>query len=786
LTVSITPVAGTLSRQHRVAWPLLIEAALVAVALAAILPWFGAFAEHPSGRDGRFAAGSVAVHGLPDSVLPQLCAVAWPAQPAVRERLCASNGASNSASLDRIPQSLRSATTRATQAFLFPVEQAQLRLVELRAQQRDGSGDVLALGDAIASTEAEIQPFIARYAMEAGDASGPRPLVCASEWLQAAFADARTKPEARANAVLLLAAALDAHPATADLARAATLPAARGVSGHCAGLRMPDAIVALAALVADARAAPTAAVKNQAMQALLRTAGWQWAGLMIAGLLLLNLSRRPGTAVIGIAVALLAFAAFAWAARVPWPLAGPAIVFARDAALPFAKPARFVIGLVGAAACLLVMTPWLRGRGNRSAQTPASVFAYPGLVVATGIGWIVLLDLSANGNAAGRYLALYHQSHLWLAMLAFCVLAFLRQPIGAALAWMLSLVEGIASRVGRSVGGFAGTTLLLIAALALTVAVGALLLNVRQLTSEIGRLWLVIGAAWFFFLRGTPFTERLAQRGGSIGSLFRYLSPLLFVVIVLIGAMLITRDMGPLLVAAYGAGAFIAASIAMWWYQRRGAIAAAYSIAVVLFVGWLVVTTLALLRFGAVDETTAGRLENAAAPLASANDQLALVTWFQRAAPARGFGPGAVPWCGFGTPAVCAGVPGQIQSDYTFTALVGMFGWAASWALTIASALWLNEIIRGHAKATRGEPRLVRVAGRMNNDAQAFVSWICVTWVVLALCQLAVTVAGNLAVIPLTGVTFPFVSFGKTSLVLDMAMLALAIDVDRRSEGANG
>ena len=785
MAVSITPVAGTLSREHRIAWPLLIEAALVAVALAAILPWFNAFAEHPFGRDGRFAAGSVAVRGLPDSLLPQLCALALPAQPLVRERLCASNGASNGASLDRIPQSLRSATTRATQAFLLPVEQAQLRLVELRAQQRDGSGDVLALGDEIASTETEIQPFIDRYAMVVGEASGPRPLVCASELLQGAFADPRTKPDVRANAVLLLAAALDAHPATADLARAATLPAARAVSARCAGSRMPDTVASLAALITDARGAPAAAAKSQAMQTLLRTAGWQWAGLMIAGLLLLNVSRRPGTAATGIAVALLAFATMAWIARMPWPLSGTTIVFARSAALPLAKPAHFVTGLVAAAACVLVMAPWLRGRGNRNTQTPASVFGYPGLVVATGIGWIVLLDLSANGNAAGRYLALYHQAHLWLAMLAFCVIAFVRHPLGAALAWTLSLVEGIASRIGRSVGGFAGTVLLSIAALALTVVVGALLLNVRQLTSEIGRVWLVIGAAWFFFLRGTPFTERLAQSGGSIGSLVRYVSPLVFVVIVLIGAMLITRDMGPLLIAAYAAGAFIAASIAMWWYQRRGAIASAYAIAVVLFVGWLVVTTLALLRFGAVDETTAGRLENAAAPLASANDQLALVTWFQRAAPARGFGPGAVPWCGFGTPTICAGVPGQIQSDYTFTALVGMFGWAAAWALTIATALWLNEIIRGHAKATRGEPRLVRIAGRMNNDAQAFVSWICVTWVVLALCQLAVTVAGNLAVIPLTGVTFPFVSFGKTSLVLDMSMLAFAIDVNRY-KAANG
>jgi hypothetical protein len=61
----------------------------------------------------------------------------------------------------------------------------------------------------------------------------------------------------------------------------------------------------------------------------------------------------------------------------------------------------------------------------------------------------------------------------------------------------------------------------------------------------------------------------------------------------------------------------------------------------------------------------------------------------------------------------------------------------------------------------------------MVSDDQALLSWIAVAWVVLALCQLAVTVAGNLAVLPLTGVTFPFVSFGMTSLVVNMLMLGL-------------
>ena len=40
------------------------------------------------------------------------------------------------------------------------------------------------------------------------------------------------------------------------------------------------------------------------------------------------------------------------------------------------------------------------------------------------------------------------------------------------------------------------------------------------------------------------------------------------------------------------------------------------------------------------------------------------------------------------------------------------------------------------------------------------------------------TVAGNLAVLPLTGVTFPFVSFGMTSLLVNMALLALCLHIN--------
>jgi cell division protein FtsW (lipid II flippase) len=572
-------------------------------------------------------------------------------------------------------------------------------------------------------------------------------------------------------ALLPLFSSLASHEAGRDARFTTVAPAAHGSPAPSA------------AASADARSERVNSAKNEAMRTLLRTAGWQWATWALLGLALLNVQRSPIRRIVGIALALAGWAAVAWIFRVPWPLGTVhTLVPARSSDSWTALPANFVLCMLAISLVLLVIAPFLRQRGGREASLPASVTTYPGLVAATGLGWLVLLDLSANGNFGNRYLALYHQGHLWLGMLTFTLVAMLRRPIGRSIAFVLALTDAIASRVARAIGGVSAGVIFFLIALAITALVASGLSNMPQLTSELGRFWLVVGAAWFFFMRGTPLTERLAHGRNSLASLAKYVWPLVFVVMILIAAMILTRDMGPLLVAGYAAGAFIAASVAMWLYQRRGTSVAAYLVAVLVFVAWIAVTTLALFKLGAIDRVAAERLENASTPFLSVNDQLALVTWFQRAAPPTGFGPGAVPWCGFGAQATCPGVPAQIQSDYTFTALVGMFGWIPAWAITLAIALWLYQSVFRHGAASRGEPRLVRIDGRMRNDEQSLVSWICVAWVMLALCQLAVTVAGNLAVIPLTGVTFPFVSFGMTSLLANMAMLALAIDVNAPRE----
>ena len=775
--------------------PAWTELALVLAGVAALLPAFDRVAELADGREHRFAEAGLQVAGLPEPSLPAICSHhARQAEALVRDRLCGALSAAPAAGVAAfetgLPVVLERAASRAGQALLAPLHDAEARLNGLRLQQREGGGDVRGIAFGIAAIEADIQPYIDRFQLTAQDSAGLPALGCAVRWVEAAWAapaasanTGTTQAMARANALLLLAAAVDGRSATAALAGAALLPSAAALGPACEGGAVA-ALATTAAVLGDARRSLVNARKNEAMRRLLPSAGVQWAGAMLLGFALLMWSRRSGRPAFGVAAALALWALAAWLARVPWPFAGnrafePARPERWEQALA-SPPADFVLWLVASA--VLVWGWGISRKQKNIAEAPAQAMStrvgYPGLVMATGLGALLLLDLSANGHPVNRYLALYHQGHLWLGMLLFCVLLFLRQPLARGLGWLLS-ITGEATRSAARRLGRGGTLVAIVLATGLALTVFALSLsNLRQLTSELGRVWLIVGAAWFFFLRGGPLAERLARAGPAAAAVWRYLGPLLFVVAVLIAAMLVTRDMGPLLIAGYACGAFLAASAAMWWHLRSGRTLGPSMLAVLLFAAWIASLTLALFQLGSVDSVTATRLESLAAPLASTNDQQALVAWFQRAAPAQGFGIGATPWCGFSPAGQCSGVPAQIHSDYTFTAIFGVFGAAVAWAAAVGCALWLHRLIRHHGRVTGGEPRLVAGAGRLVVDGQAFLSWIGVAWVVLTLCQLAVTVAGNLALLPLTGVTFPFVSFGMTSLLVNLAFFALCLNLN--------
>jgi cell division protein FtsW (lipid II flippase) len=796
-------------------WPTWVEAALVVGAIALMLPSFERVAALRNGRDARFADTGLRVAGLPEPVLPTLCAhaLSQAAERVLRSRACPRSFVWPRMSVhvptppfeSGLPPELDRAAASALSALVAPLDGALTRLERLRAGQRDGGdGDVRAAAYAVAAIEAEVAPYVRRYRLNFdGKTPGLPALACARRWVVSAGATPRRAgnddaPDAlaavaRGNALLLLGAALDGRTDTAALADAVLLPESRAAasSADC-GDAPVAALATIAAVMDDARQSLVNTRKNEAMRALLPAAGAQWAAAMGLGYGLLLWSRRragPPPAVRA-ALALALWTLAAWAAAVPWPFAG-ARVFepARRIDLPWpgpwpiTTPAGFVLGLFAMSVLLLAWAAIGRlvrtsARVPAASQAPSSRLGYPGMVVATGLGAVLLLDLSANAHPLNRYLALYHQGHLWVGLTLFSLLLFARQPLARGLGWTL-LIAGEALRGAAHRLGFARAVLALLALASVTLlTLGVGLANLRQLTSELGRVWLIVGTAWFFFLRGGPLAERLARSGRASVSVLRYLGPLAFVVAMLLGAMLATRDMGPLLIAGYAAGAFLAAAAAMWWHLRSARLAAPVLLALGAFGAWIAGLTFALLRFGRAEPVTAARLESLDAPLASVNDQAALVSWFQRATPDSGFGVGNAPWCGFAPSSGCTGLPAQIHSDYTFTALYGVFGPLAAWTAVLGGALWLHRLVRHHGSVTRGEPRLIGNGGRLDSDGQPLLSWIGVVWVTLTLCQLAVTVTGNLAVLPLTGVTFPFVSFGLTSLLVNLSFLALCINVD--------
>ncbi len=788
-------------------FPSWLEALAVAAVLALLLPLFAQVADFGTGRDRRFAEPGFRVEGLPLPLLPRVCRdSAAGADASVRERLCAdvtafpANAATTAttaapAGVAPLPPAVVDTLARSVQAFVAPLNEAGARLEALRRQQREG-GDLRALADATAAIEADLQPFVERFQLAAADAgnAGPRPLACAARWAEAALAGPTSSGEpasARGNGLLLLAAALDGRHEVEALAAVSPLPLATAAAPSSCAAGAASTLTATASLMADARQSVVRARKNEAMRELLHSVGAQWAGAMSIGYLLMRASRRQMNPAIGVALSLATWAGAAWLARVPWPFAGGRGFDPGRAEVGWdSRPATWVLVLAGLAVVAALVALARRRDPTLAAAEPAQAMSsrigYAGLVLATGLGWLLLLDLSAHAHRGNRYLALYHQGHLWLGLLVFSLLLFLRRPLAHGLAWSLSIAGEAARATASRLGAAGGVAAIGLFAAAAVLAFGFAFANLRQLTSELGRIWLIVGAAWFFFLRAGPLAERLARSGPAGIAFWRYVWPLALVVGVLIGAMVLTRDMGPLLIAGYASGAFVAASVAMWWHLRSGQRWTAFALAVGLFALWIGAVTWALFALGAVDGVAAERLESLAAPFASGNDQLALVTWFQRAAPAQGFGLGAAPWCGYGIAGHCGGVPAQIHSDYTFTAIVGVFGATAAWAAALLCAVWLHRLIRHHGRVTRGEPRLVARAGQLAHDGQALLSWIAVAWVVLALCQLAVTVAGNLAVLPLTGVTFPFVSFGMTSLLVNLAFLALVIHLDLPARARQG
>ena len=146
--------------------------------------------------------------------------------------------------------------------------------------------------------------------------------------------------------------------------------------------------------------------------------------------------------------------------------------------------------------------------------------------------------------------------------------------------------------------------------------------------------------------------------------------------------------------------------------------------------------------------------------------------WLGRHTPPDGYGLGAVPWCGTLPVAGCPGIPAQAQSDYSFAVLQAVVGRTAAFGLLAACLLWQAVLAVRQAAQTRGTLAVATVG----TSQSAWLAWLGVCWAVLTIVQTLVTAAGNLGALPLTGVTWPFVSFGLWSLLRNSLILGLVMN----------
>jgi cell division protein FtsW (lipid II flippase) len=616
-----------------------------------------------------------------------------------------------------------------------------------------------------------------------GDTAYPRPFECAWSYLsRRAGANPPGETAGPLAALVGLAGLLDGS--------GGRLPTSAFPSGQdwsdsearngCRELGSPlEAAQTGADLIRMARGSDGNAAKAAAALDLLTKAWWQLAVWAFTGLLVVKLSRRVTRPQRALFVALMLWALAAAITRpyLEWLGAGSALsALSGGWKLP--------LWLAGAAVAVLFLP--LPSKHPLPATVPSSAAGYPGFVLFVGLGWLILLDLSVNGYSDNRFHALYQQAYLFAAFVTVSVLSLLRAPLARwglrALSWWPLRAAGRPSRtlLWSALGALAAGVLL--------VAVVATLRSHRQMTSEMFRVPLILGLSWFLLARADvlalPWLRQPGLRNKDWGRRLRWtlwLSitrlklafPLLLLLACVVAGLRLTDDNGPLLVILYGGSLFVGAGVGVLCAEKLGwRVGLSLGMALVPLYVWA--GSFALLRYGRyLGARIRARLESADQPFLAGNDQMAHVLWFQEAAnEAGGFGFGAAPWCGELTGA-CRGVPMQIQSDYMFTALIGVFGpW--SWLWLALFALWLWRLARSHPAAT---------SGRVEADdlGQAWLSWITLCWVGLTLTQLAVTVAGNQGWLPLTGITFPFLSYGFWSLLANALFLAMALNLNRRA-----
>ncbi len=396
-------------------------------------------------------------------------------------------------------------------------------------------------------------------------------------------------------------------------------------------------------------------------------------------------------------------------------------------------------------------------------QETDSLWHFPAFFLLTGIGLLWLTDYGARSYVKFQYIGLMHADTLFVGYMLLTLFA-------ASQYRALAFISRVLSRKHAEIWAWVGL-------IAWCCALGSVsefgvfgkefidLTGIKlkpALTTELLRAPVFVAAGWVTY-RWVGTRER-----SGLG-----LAQLAACGLVWVLGQALARDHGPILIFAAASG-LVMGGLAGWGLARSlGAAAVFPGFALTIGATWALHRV--LIEFGPrVSHTIASRIAALDAAQQTQSQFLSELQWFLASTPLEGHGLGTTPWCGdwawFAncTQGLHAGVPQQTQSDYVFVALSGVFGAVGAVAITALLGAWLVALIAARDEPGSWGAQVVSVS-RLRDS-------IVAVFAVVTLMQLAVTVFGSLGVIPLAGVAFPLVGYGRTAFFVTCAFLGLAMN----------
>lgn len=401
------------------------------------------------------------------------------------------------------------------------------------------------------------------------------------------------------------------------------------------------------------------------------------------------------------------------------------------------------------------MENWLPD--NREVLSSPWLFAL--FVAFTTFGLLILVDLSSRSYLSLRYLFLAHFKDLFWAYVLVSLARPMAQLVSGGLKWLVAstLLQAIWGNQPSQVKK--GRIWLVVMALGY-LGLAGLFRHDSAKIAELGKMWLMVFLALFLAINQRALINNLFFKSKKMTAL------LLFALLLPVMALGIANEKGTILVMLFVMTFLVGVALSNRIFQMGGR---GYILGVLSSTAMLLALMMVLVNLSGFDDRTAERVSTWMNPFASSNDQMAILHWFRESTPVLGFGFGDVPWCGYHLSG-CQGVPLQMQSDYTITSVMAVLGMGASVVFIAVYVAWL-VLMANRQLAFAGE----QVKSRLLSGSYLLLAWVILVWVVITIFQAIVTISGNLGMLPLTGVTLPFLSYGTSSLWFNSVMLGLAL-----------